>query len=334
MRKTALAAMIAGALTVGCGKQPEQQGAKPTVVYRFNYEVEDAHQTGLVRAFHDGSHTILQFLDIGGANPEITDAGGNPLLYKVVGPYAVLTQLAREANIKSGGRASRVYLVQQTRNDAPGLARKPATQTASAAQQSEREFRGASRAQVSDAQKQDADALRQEYANLSQKLGQIAAELGEVRKLLVPVAAPALPTPVRSPLSKFEHWVVEPGKATLLVSFPRGSTQFTITDENANKLLAASKVADEIVVRGRTDSNVANRVNDKIAHGRAESVMKYLMTKEIEPNKIKCFWYPARLFIADNRTPEGKTRNRRVEIEAKGANIASAPQPFNVANAK
>jgi OmpA-OmpF porin, OOP family len=127
--------------------------------------------------------------------------------------------------------------------------------------------------------------------------------------------------PEDHPLAKHERWIQQEGKATLLVSFPFSSTKFAITERNAEKLIAASKEADEIIMRGRTDSYVVNPVDNKIAHGRAESAMKYLMTYQIEESKIKCFWYPARLFVAPNGTREGRARNRRVEIEVKGKNV-------------
>jgi OOP family OmpA-OmpF porin len=73
-----------------------------------------------------------------------------------------------------------------------------------------------------------------------------------------------------------------------------------------------------IIAVGHTDSTGSAAVNQKISSARAESVKKFLTSKGIESNRIytegKGFSQPA----ADNKTAEGRAKNRRVEVEVVG----------------
>ncbi len=71
----------------------------------------------------------------------------------------------------------------------------------------------------------------------------------------------------------------------------------------------------KIRVEGHTDSQGSEAYNQRLSNSRAHSVMLYFVEKQaIDPNKIDSIGYGESKPIADNGTPEGRARNRRVEI--------------------
>ena len=78
-------------------------------------------------------------------------------------------------------------------------------------------------------------------------------------------------------------------------------------------------VALEVIIAiGHTDSIGSDAYNQKLSVRRAEAVKAYLVSKGIEPNRIYTEGKGKSQPIADNRTAEGRAKNRRVEIEVVG----------------
>jgi OOP family OmpA-OmpF porin len=78
-------------------------------------------------------------------------------------------------------------------------------------------------------------------------------------------------------------------------------------------------VALEVIIAiGHTDSIGSKEYNQKLSVRRAEAVKAYLVSKGIEPNRIYTEGKGLTQPIADNRTAEGRAKNRRVEIEVVG----------------
>jgi OmpA-OmpF porin, OOP family len=73
-----------------------------------------------------------------------------------------------------------------------------------------------------------------------------------------------------------------------------------------------------IIAIGHTDSIGTAAYNQKLSVRRAEAVKAYLVSKGIEPNRIYTEGKGKTQPIADNRTAEGRAKNRRVEIEVVG----------------
>ena len=73
-----------------------------------------------------------------------------------------------------------------------------------------------------------------------------------------------------------------------------------------------------IIAVGHTDSVGNDTYNQKLSVGRAESVKAYLVSKGIEKNRVYTEGKGKSQPIADNRTAEGRAKNRRVEIEVVG----------------
>ncbi len=73
-----------------------------------------------------------------------------------------------------------------------------------------------------------------------------------------------------------------------------------------------------IIAVGHTDAIGGDAYNQKLSVKRAESVKAYLVTKGIEPNRIYTEGKGKKQPVADNKTAEGRAKNRRVEIEVVG----------------
>ena len=73
-----------------------------------------------------------------------------------------------------------------------------------------------------------------------------------------------------------------------------------------------------IIAVGHTDSVGSDAYNQKLSVKRAESVKAYLVTKGIEKNRVYTEGKGEKQPVADNKTSEGRAKNRRVEIEVVG----------------
>ena len=73
-----------------------------------------------------------------------------------------------------------------------------------------------------------------------------------------------------------------------------------------------------MVVNVRADSVGSDVYNQKLSVKRAESVKAYLVSKGIEKNRIYTEGKGEKQPVADNKTKEGRAKNRRVEIEVVG----------------
>ncbi|MDM0076507.1 OmpA family protein [Variovorax sp. J2P1-59] len=83
-----------------------------------------------------------------------------------------------------------------------------------------------------------------------------------------------------------------------------------------------SKIKDvnlEVIIAvGHTDSIGTVAYNQKLSVRRAEAVKAYLVSKGIEKNRVYTEGKGKSQPVADNRTAEGRAKNRRVEIEVVG----------------
>ena len=137
-----------------------------------------------------------------------------------------------------------------------------------------------------------------------------------------PAPAPA-PVVVPAPAPKPAAPVVTSEKVTFAASAlfdfdkavlkPEGKKQL---DDMAAKL---KQINLEVVVAvGHTDSVGTDAYNQKLSIRRAEAVKAYLVTKGIEANRVYTEGKGKKQPVADNKTAEGRAKNRRVEIEVVG----------------
>ena len=136
---------------------------------------------------------------------------------------------------------------------------------------------------------------------------------------LVPVAPVATPAPAPAP--------VPPAVAASKVTFAADAffdfDKYVLKPEGRAKLDdLVSKIKDvnlEVIIAvGHTDWIGTVAYNQKLSVRRAEAVKAYLVSKGIEKNRVYTEGTGKSQPIADNRTAEGRAKNRRVEIEVVG----------------
>jgi OOP family OmpA-OmpF porin len=148
---------------------------------------------------------------------------------------------------------------------------------------------------------------------------------------VVPAPPPPAPAPVFAP-------VPAPAPAPLAVAPAVAAPKPTVrsVDLRGDALFAVNSAAlrpeaqpgiDQMAARGRsfkelhsveivghTDSTGAADYNQKLSERRAESVKAALVKGGIDSTKIKTSGMGARAPIADNKTADGRAKNRRVTI--------------------
>jgi outer membrane protein OmpA-like peptidoglycan-associated protein len=101
------------------------------------------------------------------------------------------------------------------------------------------------------------------------------------------------------------------------VTFETGSATLTagarrILDGVAQSLIANTEV--KVEVGGHTDSTGSRATNIRLSQARAESVMAYLVSRGVPASRLTAKGYGPDEPIADNKTADGRAKNRRVEL--------------------
>jgi len=122
--------------------------------------------------------------------------------------------------------------------------------------------------------------------------------------------APAPQTPAASKVTYAADAFFDFDKATLK---PAGKAKL---DDLVGKVKGIN--LEVIIAVGHTDSVGSDIYNQKLSVKRAESVKAYLVSKGIEKNRIYTEGKGEKQPVADNKTTEGRAKNRRVEIEVVG----------------
>lgn len=105
----------------------------------------------------------------------------------------------------------------------------------------------------------------------------------------------------------FEDLEFETGKSVIKLS------SYQSLDELAELLKETTSY--RMLISGHTD-NVGNAAtNLKLSKARAEAVKKYLTRKGVQPDQLITEGFGSRKPVADNKTAEGRQRNRRVEMK-------------------
>jgi OOP family OmpA-OmpF porin len=139
-----------------------------------------------------------------------------------------------------------------------------------------------------------------------------------------PVAAPAAPvaTPA-APVAPVAPAPVGASKVTFAADAFFDFDKSVLKPEGRAKLDdLTSKIRDvnlEVIIAvGHTDSVGSVAYNQRLSIRRAEAVKAYLVSKGIERNRVYTEGKGKSQPVADNKTAEGRAKNRRVEIEVVG----------------
>jgi OOP family OmpA-OmpF porin len=73
-----------------------------------------------------------------------------------------------------------------------------------------------------------------------------------------------------------------------------------------------------VIATGHTDSVGSDAYNQALSVRRADAVKAYLVSKGVEKNRVYTEGKGEKQPVADNKTSEGRAKNRRVEIEVVG----------------
>lgn len=112
---------------------------------------------------------------------------------------------------------------------------------------------------------------------------------------------------------------VEVGKAIVLegIVFKTGKADIEPASEeilgDAFNTLEQNKEI-QVEIRGYTDNVGSNKLNAKLSQRRADAVKAWLVGKGIPADRIKAKGYGPANPIADNKTAEGRQKNRRIEF--------------------
>jgi hypothetical protein len=144
--------------------------------------------------------------------------------------------------------------------------------------------------------------------------------------VLVPV--PAAPSPAASSLPMAARslpaydYVADATGAVIRVFYAVAGTEFASSEQVAFALSASVQGAERIEVRGYTDSDVATAADQRIAQARAEKARRWLIQNGVEASRISTKSFAAGHFLADNSTVEGRSKNRRVDIDIHAQRLA------------
>ncbi|HZO03229.1 MAG TPA: OmpA family protein [Burkholderiales bacterium] len=125
-----------------------------------------------------------------------------------------------------------------------------------------------------------------------------------------PKPEPEKPKPVAEKVTFAADVLFDFDKAVIK---PEGKSKL---DDISNK---ARGVNLEVVIAiGHADSVGSDAYNQRLSVRRSESVKAYMVSKGIEPNRVYTEGKGEKQPVADNKTRDGRAKNRRVEIEVIG----------------
>ena len=128
-----------------------------------------------------------------------------------------------------------------------------------------------------------------------------------------PAAAPTVQTPPPPAAVKVTYAAETFFDFDKAVLKPEGKAKL---DDLADKIKGIN--LEVIIAVGHTDAIGTDAYNQKLSVRRAEAVKAYLTTKGLDKNRVYTEGKGKTQPVADNKTSEGRAKNRRVELEVVG----------------
>ena len=125
-----------------------------------------------------------------------------------------------------------------------------------------------------------------------------------------PKPPPEKPKPVAEKITFAADVLFDFDKAVIK---PEGKSKL---DDISNKVRGIN--LEVVIAIGHADWIGTDHYNQRLSVRRAESVKAYLVSKGIEGNRVYTEGKGEKQPVADNKTREGRAKNRRVEIEVIG----------------
>jgi hypothetical protein len=88
---------------------------------------------------------------------------------------------------------------------------------------------------------------------------------------------------------------------------------FPLLDDVARVLLAHPEIV-QLLVEGHTDIRASDAYNMDLSQRRAASVMRFLVSRNVAPSRLRAEGFGRRRPLAPNTTEAGMAQNRRVEF--------------------
>lgn len=107
------------------------------------------------------------------------------------------------------------------------------------------------------------------------------------------------------------------GHIAVYFTFSTGSSALDVEAmQNINEIVKLMNIAPDLKlsIEGHTDNEGAAQNNKELSLERAQAVTSALVEKGVERNRLRSVGWGQEKPIADNSTPEGRVKNRRVEL--------------------
>ncbi|WP_372827231.1 outer membrane protein OmpA [Polaromonas sp.] len=146
---------------------------------------------------------------------------------------------------------------------------------------------------------------------------------------IVPVVPKAMPAPAPAAAVPAKPAPAKPVPPPAATKVTYAADAFFDFDKSVLKPEGKAKLDDlvgkiqginlEVIIAvGHTDAIGSDSYNQKLSVRRSESVKAYLVSKGVEKNRVYTEGKGEKQPVADNKTGEGRAKNRRVEIEVVG----------------
>jgi len=156
-----------------------------------------------------------------------------------------------------------------------------------------------------------AELVKKEKA-LAEKDSLLAVQKAEAEKRLEALRSKTISVykDARGTILSMSDILFETGKADLKPELKENLAGISVI---LNTLLTESSV----VIEGHTDSVGGEQINQFLSEQRALSVLNYLVERDVVRDRLKSVGYGLTRPVANNSTPEGRAKNRRVELVIK-----------------